>query len=134
MTRLRAGAGRRAPGHAGRSARRSGRRRASSTSTTPITARRNGWADAAEYYAVNSSGQFLPRITIPTLVIHSLDDPMIPAGPYRAIDWDVLADHGPVRRAITARGGHVGFHEHGNPLPWYVDRAVRFLSSALLSG
>ncbi len=52
-----------------------------------ITAKHNGWRDAAEYYAVNSSAQFLPRITVPTLVVHALDDPMIPAGPYRAIDW-----------------------------------------------
>ncbi len=28
-----------------------------------ITARRNGWRDAAEYYMVNSSAQFLPHIT-----------------------------------------------------------------------
>ena len=49
-----------------------------------------GWRDAAEYYAVNSSAQFLPSITVPTLVVHALDDPMIPAGPYRAIDWAQL--------------------------------------------
>ena len=52
-----------------------------------ITAKHNGWRDAAEYYAVNSSAQFLPSITVPTLVVHGLDDPMIPAGPYHAIDW-----------------------------------------------
>jgi predicted alpha/beta-fold hydrolase len=95
-----------------------------------ITARRNGWRDAAEYYAVNSSGQFLAQVTVPTLVIHSVDDPMIPVGPYRAIDWPALEAAGPVRRAITPRGGHVGFHERGNLLPWYVGRAVGFLSEA----
>lgn len=94
-----------------------------------VTAPRNGWRDAAEYYAVNSCNQYLAGVSVPLLVIHSLDDPMIPAGPYRAIDWRGLAERGPVRRAITAQGGHVGFHERGNPLPWYVGQTVAFLSS-----
>ncbi|MEI8083331.1 MAG: alpha/beta fold hydrolase [Actinomycetes bacterium] len=94
-----------------------------------LTAPRNGWRDSAEYYAKNSSGPFLARIDLPTLVIHSVDDPMIPASPYRAIDWESLEGKGFVQRAITARGGHVGFHERGNPLPWYVGQAVTFLSA-----
>lgn len=93
-----------------------------------VTAPRNGWVDAAEYYAVNSSAQYLPRIETPTLVIHAIDDPMIPAGPYQAIDWDGLAQDGPVRRLITPHGGHVGFHERGKRFPWYVGQTVRFLA------
>ncbi len=92
-----------------------------------ITAKHNGWRDAAEYYAVNSSAQFLPSITVPTLVVHAVDDPMIPASSYRAIDWGRLARETPVRRAITPHGGHVGFHEQGAELPWYVGRIQRFL-------
>ncbi len=95
-----------------------------------ITAKHNGWRDAAEYYAVNSSAQFLPRITVPTLVVHALDDPMIPAASYRAIDWLALAESTPVRRAITAHGGHVGFHEAASELPWYVGRLRTFLDEA----
>lgn len=93
-----------------------------------VTAPRNGWRDATEYYTVNSADQYLPRIELPTLVIHAMDDPMIPPQPYLAVDWEALERGGAVRRAITARGGHVGFHERGNPLPWYVGRAVSFLS------
>jgi predicted alpha/beta-fold hydrolase len=92
-----------------------------------ITAKRNGWRDAADYYAVNSSAQFLPRITVPTLVVHALDDPMIPAASYEAVDWEALAATTPVRRAITATGGHCGFHEAGQELPWYVGRIRAFL-------
>jgi uncharacterized protein len=92
-----------------------------------ITARRNGWRDAAEYYTVNSSAQFLPRIPVPTLVVHALDDPMIPETAYRAVDWDLLARTTPVRRAITPHGGHCGFHEQGAELPWFVGRIRRFL-------
>jgi len=93
-----------------------------------ITAPRNGWRDAAEYYAVNSSAQYLPRIAVPTLVIHSVDDPMVPDGPYRAIDWDAIEADGRVRRAITPRGGHVGFHVRGRTYPWFVPEAIRFLA------
>lgn len=93
-----------------------------------ITAPRHGFRDSREYYEVNSAAPFLPRIGVPTLIIHALDDPMIPAGPYLTVDWDSLEQTGPVRRAITAHGGHVGFHQRREPMPWYAGRAVRFLS------
>jgi uncharacterized protein len=89
-----------------------------------VTAPRHGWKDAAEYYAVNSSLAFLPAIASPTLVIHSIDDPMIPAEPYRALRWDALPS---ITREITAHGGHVGFHAKGHDLPWYVHRIAAFL-------
>ncbi len=92
-----------------------------------ITAPRNGWRDAAEYYAASSSGPYLPKIDIPTLVIHAIDDPMIPAGPYRAIDWQAIEAAGYVRRAITPHGGHVGFHVRGRAYPWFVPETIRFL-------
>jgi predicted alpha/beta-fold hydrolase len=89
-----------------------------------ITAPRNGWRDAAEYYALNSAIGFLPAITLPTLVIHAMDDPMIPAAPYRAVDWDALPA---ITREITASGGHVGFHGRQSRLPWYIGRVAEFL-------
>lgn len=93
-----------------------------------LTAPRNGWRDALEYYSVNSANQFLPAIRVPTLVIHALDDPMLPASPYREVDWARLEHTTGVRRAITPHGGHVGFHERGQQMPWYVGRAIEFLS------
>lgn len=95
-----------------------------------ITAPRNGWSDAEEYYRVNSSGQFLPEVARPLLVVHSLDDPMIPAGPYRAIDWTALAERGWVQRAITEVGGHVGFHQRGRRHRWFVPLIGRFMARA----
>lgn len=91
---------------------------------TAITARKNGWADAAQYYRVNSSAQFLPGIKVPALLIHAVDDPMVPIGSYEALDWVGLSRKAPVRRAITRHGGHVGFHEHAVALPWHVGRTV----------
>jgi uncharacterized protein len=99
-----------------------------------ITAKRNGWRDAAEYYAVNSSARFLPQISVPSLVVHAVDDPMVPAATYAAVDWAALAQDTPVRRAITPHGGHVGFHEAGAELPWYVGRIRRFLDQACATG
>lgn len=93
-----------------------------------VTAPRHGWRDAEEYYAVNSSLTYLPRIRVPTLVIHAIDDPMVSPQPYRRVAWEELAARGPVRRAITPHGGHVGFHEEGNSLPWYVHPLGVFLA------
>jgi uncharacterized protein len=96
-----------------------------------FTARQNGWRDAAEYYAVNSAAQYLPLITVPTLVVHALDDPVVPSGPYRAVDWASLERAGFVQRAITAHGGHVGFHQRGRRPPWYAEQAVAFVTGRL---
>lgn len=93
-----------------------------------ITAPWHGWRDAREYYEVNSAGRYLPTVDAPLLLIHALDDPMIPADSYLAIDWQGLAAAGYVHRAITAHGGHVGFHQGGGRLPWYASQAVRFLA------
>lgn len=71
------------------------------------SAPRAGFAGAADYYARTSSGQFLAGVTVPTLVIHALDDPWIPAEPYRAFDWQ---SHRNLYDVLTSRGGHVGFH------------------------
>ena len=96
-----------------------------------FTARQNGWRDASEYYTVNSSAQYLPHITVPTLVLHAVDDPIVPPGPYRSIDWASLERAGSVRRAITAHGGHVGFHQRDARPPWYTERAVEFFTREL---
>ena len=50
-----------------------------------ITAPRNGWRDAAEYYRVNSAIRYLDSVQQPLLVIHAKDDPMIPLGPYESV-------------------------------------------------
>ncbi len=96
-----------------------------------LTAPRHGWRDAHEYYSVNSAAPYLSQINVPTLVIHALDDPMIPAGPYACVDWDSLERKGFVKRAITAHGGHVGFHQRANPMPWYAERGAQFFHGTI---
>lgn len=67
----------------------------------------NGWSGAPEYYAVNSALSFLPRIKVPALVVHALDDPWIPPGAYRDFRWDSYPQ---LYTAFSQAGGHVGFH------------------------
>ena len=78
------------------------------------TAPRNGFRDAADYYARSSAGPMLPRIEVPGLVIHALDDPFIPVEPFRSITF-------PPRLALELipRGGHLGYLSHTK---WRGDR------------
>jgi uncharacterized protein len=81
-----------------------------------VVAPRNGFASAADYYARCSSGAGLSGIRVPTLIIHSRDDPWIPAAAHEA----AAARGNPATEvALTARGGHVGFHGAGGKTPWH---------------
>lgn len=71
-----------------------------------ITAPHGGFRDAADYYQQNSCGQFLPHIAVPTLIIHALDDPIIPA---RSVKAALAHKSQAVETLITPHGGHVGF-------------------------
>lgn len=77
-----------------------------------ITAPLNGFAGADDYYARCSSLGYLSGITIPTLILHSLDDPFM--FPHNVPRSDQV---GPgVRLAIQPHGGHVGFVD--GTWPW----------------
>jgi uncharacterized protein len=77
---------------------------------------RFGYRDAQDYYESNAAKHFLAGIARPTLVLHALDDPWIPAACYTAIDWSRL----PIIEAmLTPRGGHLGFHGRGSCVPWH---------------
>jgi predicted alpha/beta-fold hydrolase len=81
-----------------------------------IVAPRNGYSSAADYYAKNHARQFLAEIALPTLVIHALDDPWIPARMYTDYHWS----QNPRLVPLLARtGGHVGFHARGSRIPWH---------------
>jgi hypothetical protein len=92
-----------------------------------FTAPRNGFADATDYYERNSSRHFLAAIGVPTLVIYALDDPWVPAEPYRAATWGANPHLVPL---LSPRGGHIGFFG-GDGAAWYDRVAQRFLDAAL---
>lgn len=68
------------------------------------TARRNGFAGADDYYDRCSCGPLIPRIRLPGLVIHSEDDPFIPALAFHSISFP----NGLAFELIPS-GGHLGY-------------------------
>jgi predicted alpha/beta-fold hydrolase len=90
-----------------------------------VVAPRYGFASAADYYARCSSGPLLGAIRIPTLIVHSRDDPWIPADALEAAARGT-ARH--LRVALTDRGGHVGFHGTGARTPWHDSLIARFFA------
>ena len=97
-----------------------------------ITAPLHGFNGADDYYTQSSSAQFLPYITVPTLLIHSVDDPFLPAA---SIPYSNIKSNPKLQAIFTKTGGHVGFI-HGNPLKprfWAEETAAQFLASQLAS-
>jgi hypothetical protein len=91
-----------------------------------LTAPRNGYVDAWEYYDRNAAERFMPDIEVPTLVIHALNDPWIPGAIYRRFDWSANPWLVPL---LPERGGHVGFHEPGGGS--WADRCLGLFLDAL---
>ncbi len=71
-----------------------------------ITARYMGFTCAADYYDKASSSHVLDRIAVPTLVIHSDDDPFIVIS---AESQRKLTENSNVRFLHTKHGGHCAF-------------------------
>jgi predicted alpha/beta-fold hydrolase len=92
---------------------------------------RFGYRDARDYYESSAAKHFLARIARPTLVLHALDDPWIPATSYAAIDWSRLPM---IEAAMTARGGHLGFHGRGSLVPWHDRVTAWWLARGFTSG
>lgn len=90
--------------------------------TAPI----HGFKDANDYYTKNSSKQFLKDIQTPTLMIHALDDPFMPAS--------VLPKEHQLSSSIefelSKNGGHVGFIQGSlfKPDFWLERRIKSFFS------
>lgn len=94
-----------------------------------LTAPLHGMQDANDYYRLCSARYFLKTIRVPTLVLHSKDDPfMSPAALPRA---DELSST--VRLELSQRGGHVGFVNGSLLYPnmWLKERIGRHLREML---
>ena len=90
------------------------------------TAPQGGYAGASDYYERASSLRVIPRIEVPTLIIHSADDPIIPAAPF--LDPSTAANP-KVLLVVTHGGGHVGFISDGRAgedRRWAENRVVDF--------
>ena len=92
------------------------------------TAKLHGFASAEDYYRKSSSNRFVHSVRVPTLLLHSRDDPFLPpaALPLSAIEATPF-----LTLVLTDRGGHVGFFEGGppwNPAFWMEEQSASFLA------
>lgn len=97
-----------------------------------VTAPVHGFRDADHYYRRSSSARLLDAVRVPTLILHALDDPLVPAAtlPRETIHRSAWLIDGIVRR-----GGHVGFVEGETPTAarfWAESEAARFLAATLV--
>lgn len=89
-----------------------------------------GFANVDDYYARASAGPLLGRVTVPTLLLHASDDPMVPGAAMRAA---LAGASAAVDVRFTERGGHLGWAEgvgHGElGLRWSTRTLLQFLEA-----
>ncbi|MGH8273729.1 MAG: YheT family hydrolase [Gammaproteobacteria bacterium] len=92
-----------------------------------ITAPLHGFAGAEDYYERASCFPWLAQITVPTLIVNALDDPLIPRSCLPA-----AGDLSPsITLELAEHGGHVGFlgrNRYGFPRFVIADRLLAFSS------
>lgn len=95
-----------------------------------VTAPLHGFAGVADYYRRCSSRQYLRDITVPTLILHALDDPFMTPD----VTPSLLELGSGVTLEVAAQGGHVGFVAGDWPWRaryWLEERIPRYLNEAL---
>jgi predicted alpha/beta-fold hydrolase len=94
------------------------------------TSKANGFSDARDYYTRASAIRVAQNIRVPTLVIHSQDDPFIPFAP---LNEEEFKDNPYILIAGPESGGHVAFvsrkTDDGDRF-WAENRALEFFSLA----
>lgn len=75
-----------------------------------FTAPAAGYASVDDYYHAASPRPVIDRLRVPTLLLTSANDPIVPAG---LVTAHHDAADGRVRAAIADRGGHVGYRVRG---------------------
>lgn len=94
-----------------------------------VTAPLHGFDGCEDYWARSSCQPFLAAITVPTLVINTLNDPFLPPrhlAPSQAVSASVSLEY-------PAAGGHVGFPQAGEwgAFGWVPQRLARFLAEQM---
>ncbi len=91
-----------------------------------FTAPLHGFRDADDYWTRASSRQFLPRITVPTLILNARNDPFLTTD---SLPFPEAEANPSVFLEIPESGGHVGFLDFARGVqPWSERRVAEFIS------
>lgn len=90
-----------------------------------VTAPLHGFAGAEDYWARSSSGPYLARIRVPTLVVNARNDPFMPAAALDAAASSLRGIWSGVTLEFPDTGGHAGFPGRGH---WLARRVLDFLT------
>ncbi|MDV6032391.1 MAG: alpha/beta fold hydrolase [Phycisphaera sp. RhM] len=89
-----------------------------------FTAPRFDYENAEEFYRENSAIYVLDEISIPTLLFHAMDDPVVDDDVFRDRDWSA---EGPLYPALAESGGHTGFLDRDGQR-WHERAIVNFFT------
>ena len=87
-----------------------------------------GFGTAENYYATQSAARYLNDIRVPTLVICSKDDPLVP---FEVYQHPAFQTNPALRLIATERGGHLGFLSRERPRFWVDAVALNWMERVL---
>ena len=90
-----------------------------------VTAPVHGFRDADHYWSTASSGPWLARVRVPTLVVNARNDPFLPEAALVAAARDAAPC---VTLEFPASGGHAGFPARAGENAWLPRRLMEFLA------
>jgi len=99
-----------------------------------LTAPVHGFRDAEDYYARSSAARHVGAVRVPTLLVQSADDPLVPSG---SIPLARIAANPHLTMELTGRGGHVGFLDRtrrAGPGGWLEAGVASFVSAGTERG
>ena len=94
-----------------------------------FTARSFGFGTADNYYATQSSNQFLDRIRVRALLIQAKDDPMIP---FEVYQHPAFSRNPNLRLIAVEHGGHLGFVSKNKPRLWLDGVLMEWMQASCL--
>ena len=83
---------------------------------------------AIQYYNACSCLDWVDDVRVPTLVLHSADDPIVPVD---CVPMDECLANPNIITAVTRRGSHVCYFMHQGTRRWYTRACSEFLQNAL---
>lgn len=92
-----------------------------------FTAPAFGFGTADNYYATQSSNQFLDRIRVPALLVQAKDDPLIP---FEVYQHPSFSRNSHLQLLAVEHGGHLGFLSKNKPRFWLDEVLVDWIKHA----